>query len=567
MLTGGASLCSTDGKFNSSFRFIAVHQARDYQQILIDGAFTFWRGGGKYVLIVLPTGGGKTFVFARIAALCGLSVCVIAHRGELVAQISLALAREGVRHRIIGPAALAKRCAAAHCEELQRSYVEPNARILVAGVDTLIKMSPDDQALRQVQLWIQDEAHHVLQANKWGKAAALFPNAYGLGVTATPVRADGKGLGAHADGLFQEMLVGPSMRDLIARGYLTDYRIFAPPSDLDLSEVTTSADGDYNRQKLAKARSQSHITGDVVEHYRRIAMGKLGVTFDVDVDSATETAAAFNAAGVPAAMVHGGTPDSLRAQILRDFKARRYLQLVNVDLFGEGFDLPAIEVVSMARPTQSYALFAQQFGRSLRVMDGKDRAIIIDHVGNTIRHGLPDAPREWSLDRRERRSRSAPTDVLPTRSCPQCTGVYERVYAACPYCGHEPPPAGRSTPSQVDGDLCELDPAVLAQMRGEITRVDGVAPLLRGAAPEVNGGIAKRHYVRQQAQVALRDAMATWSGWQTHLGRPLREQDRRFWFRYGVDKMSAQVLGEADALALAERINNDLRVNNVEKIA
>lgn len=542
-----------------------MHAPRDYQQHLIDGAFSFWHGGGKYLLIVLPTGGGKTFVFARIASLCGLSVCVIAHRGELLSQISLALAREGVRHRIIGPSAVAKRCAAAHFDELRVSYVEPNARVLVAGVDTLIKMDPNDPALRQVQMWIQDEAHHVLQDNKWGKAAAMFPTAYGLGVTATPVRADGKGLGAHADGVFQQMLVGPSMRDLITRGYLTDYRIFAPPSDLDLSDVTTAADGDFSKPRLAAARKRSHITGDVVEHYLKFARGKLGVTFDVDIESAEQTAKAFNDANVPAVIVHGGTPDGLRAEYLRDFKARRYLQLVNVDLFGEGFDLPAIEVVSMARPTQSYALFAQQFGRSLRPLEGKDRAIIIDHVGNTIRHGLPDAPRTWSLDRRERRSRAAPTDVLPTRSCPQCTGVYERVYATCPYCGHQPAPAGRSAPEQVDGDLAELDPAVLAAMRGEVLRVDGVAPLIPGAAPEVNGGIRKRHYVRQQAQAALRDAMATWSGWQTHLARPMSEQHRRFWFRYGVDALSAQTLGEADALALAERINNDLRVNNVEK--
>lgn len=539
-------------------------QARDYQQRLIDDTFATWRAGARNVLVVLPTGGGKTFVFSRIAAACQMGVCAIAHRGELVSQISLAMAREGLRHRIIGPSALARRCTTAHLDELGRDYVLQSSRIAVAGVDTLVKMDRTDPLFASTGLWIQDEAHHVLKENKWGRAASLFPNAIGLGVTATPTRADGKGLGLHADGLFNEMIVGPSMRELIRRGYLTDYRIFAPPSDLDLSQVTTAADGDFSKPKLAAARKKSHVTGDVVQHYLRIAAGKLGVTFDVDIESATETAAAFNAAGVPAAIVHGGTPDALRAQILRDFKARRYLQLVNVDLFGEGFDLPAIEVVSMARPTQSYALFAQQFGRSLRPLEGKAHAIIIDHVRNVERHGLPDAPREWSLDRRERRSRAGPSDVIPVRVCPQCTGAYERIHVACPYCGHRPEPAGRSAPEQVDGDLFELSPEALARLRGEIAEVDAQVPKFPyGATPEVMGAIKKRHWGAQQAQAKLRDAMALWSGWQGLQDHDMSHQYRKFFFRYGVDVATAMTLNERGADELRERIETDLRVNNV----
>lgn len=543
---------------------ILSHQARDYQQKLIDDSLSFWRAGGRNLLIVLPTGGGKTFVFSRIASAVQMAVGAIAHRGELVAQISLAMAREGLRHRIIGPSSLTRRCSAAHLDELGRDYVLQSSRIFVAGVDTLVKMDRTDPLFGSTGLWIQDEAHHVLKDNKWGRAAEMFPNALGLGVTATPTRADGKGLGRHADGLFDEMIVGPSMRELISRGYLTDYRIFAPPSDIDLSSVTTASDGDYSKPKLAAARKKSHITGDVVQHYLRIAPHKLGVTFDVDIESATETAQAFNAAGVPAAIVHGGTPDALRAQILRDFRARRYLQLVNVDLFGEGFDLPAIEVVSMARPTQSYALFAQQFGRALRVMDGKPHAIIIDHVGNVLRHGLPDARREWTLDRRERRSRGGPSDVIPTRACPQCTGVYERIYSACPYCAHAPQPAGRSAPEQVDGDLMELSPEALSALRGEIARVDSVAPAYpHGATPEVMGAIKKRHWQNQQAQAQLREAMALWAGWQQAQGHAVSQQQRKFFFRFGIDVGTAQTLNERGATELLERISNDLKVNNV----
>ena len=542
---------------------VSLYQPRGYQQALIDGAFSFWAKGGRFLLIVLPTGGGKTFIFARIVSMLKGSVCVVAHRGELVAQISIALAREGVRHRIIGSNELARRCVAAHLSELQMNLVQPASRVMVCSIDTLIKMSPDDPLLGQVTTWVQDEAHHVLQENKWGKVARMFPRANGLGVTATPIRADGKGLGAHADGLFEEMLVGPSMRELIEAGYLTDYRIFAPPSDLDLSQVSLATDGDFNRTKLAKARRQSHITGDVIEHYLRIAPGKQGVTFDVDVETATTTAQAFQAAGVQAAIVHGGTQDGLRAELLARFRRREIQQLVNVDLFGEGFDVPAIEVVSMARPTQSYALFAQQFGRALRPLEGKTKAIIIDHVGNTVRHGLPDAERSWSLDRRERRISSGPTDVMPIRVCPQCTGAYERVYASCPFCGYRPEPIGRSNPAQVDGYLHELDPETLKAMRGEISRIDGAPRFPTGLDWTAQKRIADVHRERQVQQAELRGAMALWSGWQTYMNRPLDEQDRRFYLRYGVDKATAQTLGTADARTLLGHINRDLDSNGV----
>lgn len=542
-----------------------MHAARYYQQALIDDVMSFWARGGRNCLGVLPTGGGKTFVFSRIASLVGMAVCAIAHRGELVTQISAALAREGVRHRIVGPAALARQCTAAHLDELKRDFVEPNARIVVAGVDTLIKTSPSEAWLQQIGLWIQDEAHHVLQDNKWGKAAKLFPNARGLGVTATPIRADGKGLGKHADGLFEEMFVGPTMRELIDQGYLTDYKIYAPPNDLDLSSVAISAGGDFNHDQVAAARKKSRITGDVVQHYLRLARGKRGVTFDTDVDSATKTAQAFRDAGVPAEVVHGGTPAAIRADVLRRFARGEILQLVNVDLFGEGFDLPAIEVVSFARPTMSFALFAQQFGRALRILEGKAWAIIIDHVGNTLRHGLPDAARVWSLDRRERRGSSRPNDVIPTRVCLNvaCNGVYERVHPSCPYCGHTPVPAGRSSPELVDGDLHELDAETLRRMRGEVQKLDGMPFYPANASAEIRGAIAKNHFIRQRSQAVLRDTIATWAGWQRSLGRDDPESYRRFFFHFGVDVLGAQALRSADAEALAARIQAQLDKHQV----
>ena len=545
---------------------MTIHAPRDYQLRLENGVYAAWQGGARNVAVQLSTGAGKTFVFARVAAAANTAVCAIAHRHELVGQMSVALAREGVRHKVIGPDTVRRSCVSLHMAEFGRSFYDPGARVAVAGVDTLVNHDRKDPWLAQVGLWIQDECHHVLADNKWGKACALFPNARGLGVTATPVRADGKGLGRHADGLMDALIVGPPMRDLIRAGFLSDYRIFAPRSDIDLSAVTVGDGGDYSAPKLKAARQRSRITGDVVKHYLRIAPGKLGVTFDTDVESATGTAEAYRAAGVPAEVVTSKTPDVARASVLRRFRSREVLQLVNVDLFGEGFDLPAIEVVSMARPTQSYSLFAQQFGRALRPMDGKHHAIIIDHVGNVEeRHGVPDAPRTWSLDRRERRRAGAPTDVVPVTAClnPECMGVYERVLTACPYCGAVRPIADRSTPERVDGDLTELNADVLARLRGEIRHVDGPALIPRNVDYPVGLAIRKHHVERQRAQAELRASIALWAGWQRALGRADPESYRRFWFRYGTDVATAQTLGEREALALNERIVADLAIHNV----
>ena len=515
--------------------------------------YSAWHQGARNVMAVLPTGGGKTVVFSNILAEYQGASVAIAHRQEIVTQISLALARNEVRHRIVGPSDVARTCTSLHLNELNRNYIDPSNRVAVAGVDTLIRMDQNNPWLKTVGLVVQDECHHLLKKNKWGAAHAMFPNAKGLGVTATPVRADGQGLGQQADGVMEAMILGPNMRQLIADGWLTDYRIFAPPSDLDLRDVPLSAGGDFSPVKLSKAVHKSHIVGDVVQHYSRIAPGKLGITFAVDVAAAVEIALAYRNAGVPAEVVSAKTPDLLRQSILRRFRNREVRQLVNVDLFGEGFDLPAIEVVSMARPTQSFTLFAQQFGRALRPMEGKDYAIIIDHVGNVHRHGLPDAPRVWTLERREKNSRGLAKGVLSVRTCVKCAGVYESYRKSCPFCGHVPEYFGRSAPEEVDGDLYELTPEALARLRGEI---EAPPTFPYSATPEIIGAIKKRHREKTEAQAALKQAMAQWGG--KHSQRTdveaVRELQRLFFHTFGIDVASAQALGRREAEELIGRI-------------
>ena len=550
-----------------------------------------WDRGVKNVLAVSPTGSGKTVIFSNILLKHNGPSCAIAHRQELVTQISLALARDEVKHRIIGSKDTVKLAENLQMDELGRSFYHPSAPCAVAGVDTLIKRVNNlSYWANSVTKWVQDEGHHVLKNNKWGTAAAMFPNAVGLGVTATPERADGKGLGRHSDGLYDEMIVGPSGRELINKGFLTDYRIFAPPSDIDLSNVNISeTTGDFNINKLRAAVKKSHIIGDVVKHYLKIAPGKLGVTFATDVETATNIAGQFNLAGIPAAVISAKTPTNERIALLRKFKNRELLMLVNVDLFGEGFDLPAIEVVIMARPTESFALYCQQFGRALRLMlspmllaawgnytdkqriefiatSEKPHAIIIDHVGNITRHGLPDAKRHWSLDGRNRRSKKTNDDGIPVRTClnPDCLAAYERIYKKCPYCGFEHIPAARSGPEFVDGDLTELDPFTLAAMRGEVDhanmdlesyRAECVAKYMPEIGIRAN---VKRHGARLEILEALKSSISWWAGIHRYNGKSDGEIYSRFYFKFGVDILTAQGLKTKEAYDLAQRVNDHL---------
>ena len=509
----------------------------------------------------MDTGGGKTAILSQIHQRHVGASCVIAHRQELVTQLSLTLARYGVRHDLVAADATRRAVAAEHVKEFGQCYYTPGAPCVVASVDTLVRATGLESWARRVTLWTCDEGHHLVRDNKWDRAIGMFahPAVRGLMPTATPSRADGKGLGSHADGRADEMVEGPSMRWLIDNGYLTDYRIICPPSDLKVL-ADPGLSGDWSTAQLRDASKGSRIVGDVVQHYLKWARGKLGATFSTDVETAVETTAAYRAAGVRAETLTGKTNGDLRRDILRRFAARELDQLVTVDIISEGFDLPALECVSMARPTQSLALYMQQFGRTLRPMEGKDRAIIIDHAGNTLRHGgPPDVPRTWTLDRRDRKARVV-DDAIPLRVCVMCFEPYKRIFRECPHCGHYPIPAVRSFPAQVDGDLQELSPEALARLRGEIAESDASdaeerARLEARRVPPLGiGAGVRRHRERAIAQQALRERMGEWGGAQHARGLSDSAMQRLFFHTYGIDTLTAQTLGHADAHALRERI-------------
>lgn len=565
---------------------------RDFQAELKQRTYDAWGRGARNVMVVAPTGGGKTVLFCNIVAELGLPTVLISHRQELVGQAALALNREQVPHGIIAPQAIQKQIITLEQETHGRSFFSPRAAVRVAGVQTLINHDPVDPWLRHVGLVVQDEGHHVANDNVWMRAHSMFPAARGLLVTAHALRADGRGLGRPplGDGLVDELIVGPSARQVIDRGFLCDYRLIAPPSDVHMEDEDIGDSGEYKQDRVRKRVHQSKtIVGDVVKHYLKWAAGKLGITFAVDIESATEIAAKYNSAGVGAEIITAKTPLHVRGQLMRQFRARKLLQLVSVDVLGEGVDVPAVEVVSMARPTASFQLYSQQFGRALRLMltdeqnrtwndrtdaqrlaeiatSVKPKAIIIDHVENYMHHGLPDVERSYTLARADRRSRKKKSDEIPLRYCTNndCLYPYEVTLSECPKCDTpRPAPARRGTPEEVDGNCFELDPAVLSRMRKEQALIDGPARPPVGVAPAVAGAIRRNHAQRQEAQHELRQAMALWAGWRTHVGREPAEVQREFFYKFGRDVLSAQVLGATEAEELRARIAAELDLNRI----
>lgn len=415
---------------------------RPDQQALIRATQQAFSAGARAPLLVAPCGFGKTVCFSWMTAEAvrrGKRVIIIAHREELLTQISDSLGRQGVKHGWVAAT---------------KPY-DPSIRVHVASVQTLTRRT---KRVQPPDLIITDEAHHGISTS-YRRIYAAWPTAHRVGVTATPERLDGSGLGD----VFDRLILGPSMAELISAGNLTPFRIFAP-STPDLSAVPRQA-GDYSKTGLRLVMDRPTVTGDAVATYTRLAAGRRAVVFCTGVAHAYSVAEQFSAAGYPSACLEGSMTSEARAAVVDAYRAGDLQAVTNCDLLGEGFDLPSIEVCIMLRPTQSYGLFIQQAGRALRRCVGKSEAIILDHAGNTLRHGFPDDPREWSLTGKAR-GRSSREAEVSCRVCPACFGAQKPAGPRCIYCGAEFPAKPRS-PEEIKGELEELKRQERRQERRE----------------------------------------------------------------------------------------------------
>lgn len=306
---------------------------------------------------------------------------------------------------------------------------------------------------------IMGNCHHAV-SKSYQHVHEERSNAKLLGVTATPIRLDGRGLGIPS-GPFDDLILGPSVAELIAAGYLAPPKVYAPPTEIDLSGVKTVA-GDYEHGNLAKVMDAPSITGDAVAHLRRLAPDKPALVYCVSVDHAHHVAEQFRAGGFRSAAVDGRMNRDVRDAAIRGIVDGSVQVLTSCDLIGEGLDVPGASVCIGLRPTKSLAVWVQHWGRVMRPAPGKV-AQIFDHSGNTMRFGLPTDEPEWSLEGRPKgRRRASEVDEVRVRQCPKCYRMCPGSATQCPECGEVFEVVGREV-EQVDGELVEVTAEKVAQ--------------------------------------------------------------------------------------------------------
>lgn len=394
---------------------------RPYQQKFIDDVRTKFKAGSHRVCGVAPCGAGKTIMtgwMIKEALQRGKRSIFLVHRKELIEQTANTFTKLGVPFGIVSSG----------------FTFNPNLPVQIAGVQTLIKRLDKIPAPNFI---ICDECHHIL-SKTYLNIIKYWRDAYLLGVTATPQRLGGINLGD----VFNSMVCAPTVKDLINLGNLTEYAYFSPAADVNFHNLR-AVFGDYDQDELENIMSNEKIVQGIVDKYLSYASGKSCICYCVNVNHSKKVARALNDAGIPAAHCDGETNKKNRANIVKAFRAGLIKVLCNAELFGEGFDVPNMDAVILARPTKSLTLHIQQSMRPMRpdANNPEKVATIIDYVKNFEMLGLPDTPHTWSLEPNPKKT-SAPA---PFKICPKCKKVVHASAQYCPKCGFKFPISASAT--------------------------------------------------------------------------------------------------------------------------
>lgn len=418
-------------------------ELRPYQIAVLAEVDSTIAAGQRRILLVAPTGSGKTIIAARLirnAVDNGQRVLIFAHRREIVGQTSDKLLAEGVEHGIV-----------------QAGFpLHLDLPVQVATIQTLAARTRSKRLeLPPADLVIVDEGHHA-PAQTYRTAIASYPDAVLIGLTATPCRGDGRGLG----GIFDVIVECPQVAELTAAGHLVPAVIYAPAERLDLRGIRVEK-GDYVEAQLAARVDRDDLVGDIVTQWHRHAEQRRTVVFATGVAHSMHIASEFRKAGIRAEHVYGATPKDERDAILARLASGETQVICNCMVLTEGFDLPVMGCIVLARPTKKMGLYRQMIGRALRPAERKADAIVLDHSGAVFAHGFPDDPVEWTLspDRRaaspkhEARLRSGHSSRL--LECSQC-GALRVAGEKCRHCGFLPKRPPEAIPFR-DGDLGRVD--------------------------------------------------------------------------------------------------------------
>jgi superfamily II DNA or RNA helicase len=444
-------------------------ELRPYQRDIVDEFHRELAAGKRRIILVAPTAAGKTIIGAEIIrsmARTAKSVMVLAHRREIITQTSRKLHAAGVNHGII-----------------QAGFQpRPFEFVQVASIQTLWTraMYRGSMDLPPVDLLVVDECHHC-PAKTYQKIIDAYPDAVLLGLTATPCRGDGRGLG----GIFETLIETPQVAALIAQGYLVKTRVYAPAIP-NLKGVRVQA-GDYVESQLAERMDRPKLVGDIVTHWHKYGERRKTVAFAVNVAHSVHLRDEFIKSGVRAEHIDGSTPKPERDASLARLESGEIELISNCMVLTEGWDMPEVGACILARPTKKMGLYRQMLGRVLRIAPSKADAIILDHSGAVFRHGFAEDHVEWVLEP-DRRAASPTHQKRSTEyasrliECTQCSAI--RVAGEpCPHCGFLPQRLphgiiiGAGELGLVDR-ACRVktditDPAVQAQWLAMLTHIAG----------------------------------------------------------------------------------------------
>lgn len=408
---------------------------RPYQQEAIAEIEGHFNNGTRSVLYQLPTGGGKTVVFSSIITKwvqANKRVCVLVHRVELLNQAAHTLQKLGINSgRIKGK------------ERYDHQHL-----VHVASVQTLSRNKsayPPDL----FDLLVVDEAHHAV-AGSWDRVIKRFNTAKILGVSATPCRLDGRGLG----NAFDVLIEGPQPVTLSEQGFLAPAKVYAPPPKFEPGKLKTRM-GDFQLDDASSQLSAVHVIGDVITHYKKHLKGSTAIAFCCSIAHAESVAAALTKAGIPSASIDGSMSEEQRASLLAQLASKSIKVLTSCALIGEGVDVPSVGGCILLRPTKSLALFLQMVGRCLRP-DGDSFAVVLDHVGNYQRLGHHLLERSWSLADGVSLSQAAKAqDGTTGWLCQSCDFLAPKDCDQCPECG-APRPVTEKEIVTIDAELVPI---------------------------------------------------------------------------------------------------------------
>lgn len=431
-----------------------------------------YASGARAPVLVAPTGFGKTATAAEIvrqAVAKGRRVWFLAHLREILADTSQRLMAAGIAHGQIRAG-------------LTTDYSQA---VQVVAVQTAVRRS----MLPKPDLVIVDECHLAV-ANTYRKVIDAVGYPLLLGLTGTPQRLDGRGLGE----VFDRLVLTCSTAELIAEQLLAPVRVYAPPG-ADLSGLRTRA-GEYDQGQAGELLSRPAVVGDALSHWKKLCSGRRGVAFCTTVAHAQMVAEQWRDAGYRAMAVHGGSDDAERREAIVGLRAGRLDLVACAQLWIAGVDVPEIDAVIWLRPTQSLTAWLQGNGRGLRIANGKDDLLILDHVGNCSRMGHPLDVHEWSLDGRVKRQRDASPSV---KVCPACFACLASRVQVCGECGHQFTPERREL-QHVDGELVEVQQQVARREQAKAQTLEALVEIGRRRGMKHPRGWARHVLAARQAK-------------------------------------------------------------------